>query len=75
MKKKLELNDEGVPSRNSKSLRTFVLYCLDHPEQRFWQALRNWSGERFILKADSIDFTESKFIGIFDTFYWEGKNK
>jgi len=49
------------PSRNSATLASFALYCQQNPEQRFWQALRNWSEHSFIV-ADSVD-----------TFYWEGK--
>jgi hypothetical protein len=41
----------------------FYMYCMEHPEMRFWQALRNWSGYGYIW-ADA-----------FDTFYWEGKDK
>jgi hypothetical protein len=36
------------PSRNSKALESFFMYCLANPEQRFWQALKNWS------KFDSV---------------------
>lgn len=69
MKNKIELDDEGNPSKNSKQLRKFVLYCLDHPNERFWQALRNWSESAFILKAKNFDFDKHSFIGIEDTFY------
>ena len=77
-KNKIELNDEGIPSKNSKQLRKFVLYCLDNPEQRFWQALRNWAKVPFILKSSHFDadmFDEkwikknSKTVDISDTFY------
>lgn len=49
-------------SRNSKTLADFIKYCEEHQYERFWQALRNWSGHGFIF-ADKED-----------TFYWEGKN-
>jgi len=54
-------------------LKSFVLYCYQHPEERFWQALRNWSDYNFILSADGIDFTnhEIKYTDIKDTFYIE----
>lgn len=58
-KHQLVKNDEGIPSRNQQSLASFSEYCLDHPEQRFFQALRNWFGVGFIY-ADNHD-----------TFYWE----
>lgn len=31
-------------SKNLKLAISFLRYCLDNPDQRFWQALRNWSG-------------------------------
>lgn len=31
-------------------LRDFIKYCGDHPDERFWQALRNWSGAEAIYK-------------------------
>lgn len=59
--------------KSNKQLKNFVDYCLEHPEERFWQALRNWSGAGFIFWTDStIDPAKvnKKFI---DTFYWEEK--
>lgn len=32
-----------METRNSKTLRSFIRYCVTHPEERFWQAIRNWS--------------------------------
>lgn len=42
MKKKL--NKEERVSRNKKSLDSFSKYCLENPNQRFFQALTNWFG-------------------------------
>lgn len=42
-------------------LESFAEYCGNHPEERFWQALRNWS-KRKIIQADGQD-----------TFFWEGR--
>ena len=56
-------------SKNEKLLKSFTKYCEENPQQRFWQALRNWAGVAFILKAKGIDFETSKFTGITDTFY------
>ncbi len=39
-------------TRNSEALKSFTRYCHFHPEQRFWQALRNWSKWQFILGAE-----------------------
>lgn len=59
-------------TRNSVTLRDFMNYCKAHPEERFWQALRNWAGYNFILASNS------SYIGMTaptqDTFYWEGRN-
>lgn len=60
-------------TRNSEVLADFVEYCEDHPDHRFWQALRNWSGYPFVLVAG-----EPPAFGpvndAHDTFYWEGKD-
>lgn len=67
-------------SKNNQKLISFTQYCLDNPEQRFWQALRNWAwtdkeyGDKrasFILKAQHINFDTGEFEGIKDTFYEE----
>jgi len=61
--------------RSDPTLTNFIQYCQDHPEERFWQALRNWSGYYAIMAI-------SKVAGIggggevrqtHDTFYIEGK--
>lgn len=56
-------------TRNSDLLWDFVAYCQDNPTQRFWQALRNWSGHSFILVMKEHACEEK------DTFHWEGKDK
>ena len=58
-------------TRNSEVLKSFVEYCKEWPELRFWQALRNWSGYAFIYASDGMVGQE----GTADTFYWEGKHK
>lgn len=57
-------------TRNSEVLADFIKYCEDHPTERFWQALRNWSDHNFILVSKDLDGDDFK-----DTFYWEGKSK
>lgn len=57
--------------KSEKLLTKFIAYCVAHPGERFWQALRNWSG------ASSITYT-SAFNDEYksrDTFYFEGKIK
>jgi len=56
-------------NKNVKLLKSFTRYCTKHPEERFWQALRNWSGYTHILKADRFSVQSNMFYGIKDTFY------
>ena len=61
--------------KSSTKLWSFIQYCLAHPDERFWQALRNWSKYEFIyvssecatmITDDSVpDFINS----LEDTFY------
>lgn len=51
-------------TRNSVVLQAFASYCEAHPDQRFWQALRNWSGAQQVIYHDK-DGRE------WPTFYWE----
>jgi hypothetical protein len=62
-------------SRNAETLADFVAYCKEHPSDRFWQALRNWSGHDFIYACDGAEIAERRDgVGARDTFYWEGKS-
>jgi hypothetical protein len=68
------------PTRNSVVLASFVRYCQEHPDERFWQALRNWSGYT-LIEAITVSFrpVEGKTYGEafrmeHDTFNWEGRN-
>lgn len=51
---------------SAKLLKEFTAYCKKHPEQRFWQALRNWSGAYAIYQSDGRELK--------DTFYFINKN-
>lgn len=57
--------------KSEKLLESFTAHCKSYPEERFWQALRNWSGHNFILASES----PAKHAREQDTFYWEGKTK
>lgn len=66
-------------NKNQEELNSFVEYCTAHPEQRFWQALRNWSNKQYssdishILIATGFDVSQegdAGYAGIEDTFYW-----
>lgn len=60
--------------KSTKELLSFISYCIAHPEERFWQALRNWSEYHFILAADSRDrkgIDDTPYDRIRDTFSYE----
>ena len=56
-----EVGDPVVPADNrmnykrtivlqsADQLHDFYKYCAGHPNERFWQALRNWSDSDFIF--------------------------
>ncbi len=46
-------------------LDSFTQYVEAHPEERFWQALRNWSRYPFVFVGKRPDALE-------DTYYFEG---
>lgn len=59
-------------NKNTELLLDFMKYAVSHPEERFYQALRNWSGHNFILFSDSMDawdMDELSKYGVTDTFY------
>jgi len=58
-----------MKQKNKTLLRSFVTYCNSHPDERFWQALRNWSGHQFIYTNDELCDSCT------DTFYWTKKTK
>ena len=48
----------------------FLLFCVKHPELRFWQALRAWSGYNYI-------WISKKYIensDLIDTFYFRNEH-
>ena len=53
--------------KSLKSLLSFIWYCVRHPKERFWQALRSWSKQEFVYVSQS--YFESLLLK--DTFYWE----
>ena len=63
-----------VATRNSELLEEFTQYCEKYPEQRFWQALRNWSESSYIILARFRDEKSGCWAGD-DTFYFENKNE
>lgn len=65
-----------MDNRNQELLKDFTEYCVSHPTERFWQALRNWSEVPFIIASQEPVFNLGGNVDpLKDTFYWEGKNK
>ena len=54
-------------TRNSKLVAEFVKYCKENPEQRFWQAVRNFTEHGYVYAGPCP-------ANLKDTFYWEGKH-
>lgn len=66
------LMETPTVSRNSFTLRSFTNYCRLNPEERFWQALRNWSGNHFIC---ALPMSGAANAPRGDTFHWEGRGE
>lgn len=61
---------------STNTLASFIVYCMTHPQLRFWQALRNWSGYHFIVATDTDIVAGARQIDrelLRDTFHWEGR--
>ena len=66
-----------VKSKNRAVLNDFIEHCVSHPDERFWQALRNWSDNHMILIFNASKLgglPENQPENIKDTFYFEGKD-
>lgn len=63
--------DKKSENKNIENLNDFISYCKKHPELRFWQALRNWSGYSYVLVAQEKN-SKDEYIGLKDTFYMIG---
>jgi hypothetical protein len=65
-------------SNNKKTLESFIAFCKANPDERFWQALRNWAGvsavfvDKVVLIKDGRKHRATLIRE--DTFYHEGKN-
>ena len=59
-------------NKNQELLESFSKYMAENPNQRFWQALRNWSGHDFLIEIEGT-FTDIFSIDpntkIRDTFW------
>jgi len=60
---------KGFMNKNAALLEKFTNYCEAHPNERFWQALRNWADFDKIHASNN-----GEEGGLRDTFNWEGRN-
>lgn len=58
--------------KQQELLKSLADYCSDHPDMRFWQALRSWSGFNFVLVSNAPEGPVSD--GLSDTFFWQHKD-
>lgn len=61
---------KATPVRSKKTKEDFVKYLEDHPQERFWQSIRNFAKVPFVIISDDIDLD---FMT--DTFYYEELDK
>lgn len=69
-----------MENKNKEILEAFVKYCEEHPEERFWQALRNWTDVDYILFGatsntkglESTASLDGLKVYVEDTFYKNG---
>lgn len=61
----------------NETTEDFIRYLKDHPTERLYQALRNWSGADFIMywKKEKYDISKAEKLGLKDTFYFIGKDR
>lgn len=72
-----------MKNKNERMLASFTEYCKSYPEQRFFQALRNWTRENLDADCNFIFIAPSEFLDtetftaeqacdmLQDTFYWD----
>lgn len=53
--------------RDQKAKEDFIKYLEEHPQERFWQAVRNFQHFNFIYASNKIVDDPD----VHDTFYWE----
>lgn len=74
---------DQVMANHDRTLESFIAYCKAHPEDRFWQALRNWAEQDFVLfgnvpnKKGLTSTVELDGIKVYveDTFNFAGRNQ
>ena len=71
------INIELYPARHTRLLVSLIEYCNANTGLRFWQAVRNWAGVNFLYFSNipAHDRQSVPSEELYDTFYYEGKNK
>lgn len=75
------INEIKWDMKSKELLENFTAYCAENPEQRFFQALRNWLKVEAVLvwrpkktSACMMDYSAPfADMGLEDLFYWESK--
>lgn len=63
--------------RSAPEMASFLIYCEQNPELRFWQALVAWAGiayedgDKYWAVLLMCDHADRCLRGGEDTFYWE----
>lgn len=71
------MTDIDHKERNKLVLMSFVNFCAENPQLRFWQALCVWSGSGFILSVppEAVkNYWEMVSIKNHNTFHREGRD-
>lgn len=53
--------------RDEKTKKKFIKYMKDHPDERFWQSIRNFTFYGFVYVSSRL----IDEVGLKDTFYIE----
>lgn len=51
-----------IDKKNKKERESFYEYCFNHCNQRFWQALSNWSGFHIRVSYDKINWRDAYYF-------------
>lgn len=62
------MNVEQGQVRDENTKRAFIQYLKEHPQERLFQSIRNFSGYPFIAAMYQVPRPDQ---GAFDTFYLE----
>lgn len=74
---------DTLMANHDQTLESFLEYLKNNPSDRFWQALRNWSGNDFIFFGNMTNrrgsnarvVIDTMAVYLDDTFNYAGKDK